>query len=231
MPRECEWCHAEMPPGKRSHARFCSDAHRFAGHRFSRQVHAREVAEAPKRIGIFDPPYVGKAWLYEDHPDYAGEVDHAQLIDELRSFDGWALFADGAEQGVVARLFPSDLSFRTAIWVRGARGVRSRFPQKSFETIFYWPARIVPEDRRAQDSLVHFHHPRHTDPDFVIGAKPAAVCEWVFNLLSARVGDTLEDRFPGSGSFSRAWDVAVTKSDDPRQTKLFSVQTSLHQAS
>lgn len=46
------------------------------------------------RIGYADPPYIGCAHLYRDHPDYAGEVDHAQLIARLEAeFDGWVLHA------------------------------------------------------------------------------------------------------------------------------------------
>ena len=33
-----------------------------------------------KRLGYADPPYPGLAHLYADHPDFAGEVDHAALI-------------------------------------------------------------------------------------------------------------------------------------------------------
>jgi len=45
------------------------------------------------RVAYADPPYPGCAHLYKDHPDYAGEVDHAELIDRMeREFpDGWAL--------------------------------------------------------------------------------------------------------------------------------------------
>jgi hypothetical protein len=39
----------------------------------------------------------------------------------------------------------------------------------------------------------------------VIGAKPAAVCRWIFALLGAAPGDTLDDLFPGSGAVTRAW--------------------------
>jgi hypothetical protein len=46
------------------------------------------------KIGYADPPYIGCAHLYRDHPDYAGEVDHAALIDRLQSeFAGWVLHA------------------------------------------------------------------------------------------------------------------------------------------
>lgn len=32
------------------------------------------------KIAYADPPYIGCAHLYRDHPDYAGEVDHARLM-------------------------------------------------------------------------------------------------------------------------------------------------------
>ena len=36
--------------------------------------------------------------------------------------------------------------------------------------------------------------------------KPAAVCRWIFTLLGAAPGDSLDDLFPSSGAVSRAWD-------------------------
>src|SRR4051794_38471125 len=43
------------------------------------------------KIGYADPPYPGQsAKHYGDHPDYAGEVDHAVLVAQLeRHYDGW----------------------------------------------------------------------------------------------------------------------------------------------
>ena len=44
------------------------------------------------RLAYADPPYPGRAHLYADHPDYAGEVCYPQLITEvLNGYDGWAL--------------------------------------------------------------------------------------------------------------------------------------------
>jgi len=37
------------------------------------------------KIGYADPPYPGCAHLYKGHPDYAGEVDHALLIERLEA--------------------------------------------------------------------------------------------------------------------------------------------------
>ena len=45
------------------------------------------------RVAYADPPYPGQAKRhYGGHPDYAGEVDHAELVYRLVSeFDGYCL--------------------------------------------------------------------------------------------------------------------------------------------
>ena len=44
------------------------------------------------KLAYADPPYPGRAHLYKDHPDYAGEVDHERLVNDLvANYDGWAL--------------------------------------------------------------------------------------------------------------------------------------------
>lgn len=44
------------------------------------------------RFAYADPPYPGQsAKHYGDHPDFAGEVDHDELIERLLGYDGWAL--------------------------------------------------------------------------------------------------------------------------------------------
>src|SRR4051812_3342154 len=41
------------------------------------------------RILYADPPYVGQSKRhYGDHPDYAGEVDHRELLAQLDAADG-----------------------------------------------------------------------------------------------------------------------------------------------
>ena len=46
------------------------------------------------------------------------------------------------------------------------------------------------------------------------GTKPAAFCRWVFALLGAAPGDSLDDLFPGSGAVGRAW-AAYARQPDP----------------
>ena len=52
---------------------------------------------------------------------------------------------------------------------------------------------------------MHGISPLTTLPGRVIGTKPAAFCRWIFTLLGAASGDSLDDLFPGSGAVSRAW--------------------------
>jgi hypothetical protein len=55
------------------------------------------------RLAYADPPYIGCAHLYRDHPDYAGEVDHVALIERLESeFDGWVLHAAATTRSYAA---------------------------------------------------------------------------------------------------------------------------------
>tara|TARA_B100000530_G_scaffold191832_1_gene121761 strand:+ start:396 stop:590 length:195 start_codon:yes stop_codon:yes gene_type:complete len=40
----------------------------------------------------------------------------------------------------------------------------------------------------------------------VVGAKPRAVCWWLFESVGATPDDMLDDMFPGSGSVTEAWE-------------------------
>ena len=149
-----------------------------------------------------DPPYPGKAYLYRGHPDYAGEVDHGGLIGRLAGYDGWALSTSAAALPAVLALCPSGV--RVAAWHKGERVTRSRFPLSAWEPVVYYGGRQLPGQRRA-DSIACGVTPVSTVPGHVIGAKPAAVCAWIFTLLGAGPGDSLDDLHPGSGAVSRAW--------------------------
>src|SRR5512135_34608 len=94
-------------------------AHRQARHRFLRAVgQAEAVAPGrPLRLAYADPPYPGKAWLYRDHPDYGGEVDHAALIAQLAGYDGWALSTPAEALPAMLGLCPPGV--RVAAWHRG----------------------------------------------------------------------------------------------------------------
>jgi len=70
------------------------------------------------KFAYADPPYIGQAKRhYQKHKDYAGEVDHAELIDRLESeFDGWALSASMKSLPTVMKLCPNDVL--TLSWIK-----------------------------------------------------------------------------------------------------------------
>jgi hypothetical protein len=89
-----------------------------------------------------------------------------------------------------------------AAWVRGGRGCASTVARQSWEPVIYRACRHVTD---VDDALVFVARPRLSDVDRVIGAKPAAFCSWMFQLIGARAGDSFTDLFPGSGGVGRAW--------------------------
>lgn len=203
--RLCAWCQGEIPRRARRDAVCCSVRCRQARHRFVRDVgRARAVTNGqPLRLAYADPPYPGMAYLYRHHPDYAGEVDHAALIRRLADeYDGWALSTSAAALPMVLAMCPPGV--RVASWHRGPRLTPSRWPLHAWEPVIYHGGRPVYGPIRT-DSLVCGVSPLTTLPSRVIGAKPAEFCRWVFELLGADAGDTLDDLFPGSGVVGRAW--------------------------
>jgi hypothetical protein len=193
----------------------CSVRCRQARHRFLRAVgYAEQVSGRPLRLAYADPPYLGKAALYRDHPDYGGEVDHAALIERLAAYDGWALSTSAQALPAVLALCPPRV--RVAAWHRGERPARSRWPLHAWEPVIYHGGRQLVSGQRRADWLVCGVGPLGSLPGRVIGAKPAAMRRWIFTLLDAAPGDTLDDLFPGSGAVSRAW--AAYASQQPSST-------------
>lgn len=163
------------------------------------------------KLGYADPPYPGCAHLYKDHPDYAGEVDHADLIERLETeFDGWVLHTS-ATPSTLALLSPlvASTSARWMAWVKPFAAFKRNVP-----VAYAWEPVIVKAARKPVVSK------RLVNRDFVeapavkesiamkrglTGAKPEAVCHWAFEMLGARPEDDLVDLFPGSGAVTRAW--------------------------
>lgn len=162
------------------------------------------VSNGGKRLAYADPPYPGqsKRW-YSNHPDYAGEVDHRELIDGLAAYDGWALSTSAAALQDVLALCPT--SVRVAVWYRS----NSEHPGNRGTWWWSWEPVIIRAAREPQiptrDFLSH-----HKEQGFlgstIPGQKPRAVCEWIFALMGALPQDELYDPFPGSGAVTRHWD-------------------------
>lgn len=205
--RRCVWCTGPIPASARRDAITCSKPCRQARHRFGKGLRVVAPAEVPLALAYADPPYPGKAHYYRDHVDYGGEVDHRALLERLSAYDGWALSTSSrALPAVLADAVSLELrDLRVAAWMRGARQTKSKSPLLSWEPVVYSGGRRDTMSEPPLDSLIKVSRPRRTDPDRVIGAKPADFVWWLFDLLGAKPGDRFDDLFPGSGGVGRAW--------------------------
>lgn len=203
--RRCLWCQAFLPPACRLDTRTCSKRCRQARARFAQAVTARAQDAQPLRLAYADPPYVGKSHRYRNHPDYSGEVNHAELVSRLVRYDGWALSASATSIPLICRLLNGIEGWRIASWHRGpSTGRVTRGPHSTWEPVFYKPARLSQE--HARDSYQGCPRARTTDPAYVVGAKPPGFCNWLFSeLLQAAQRDSFTDLYPGSGGVTRAW--------------------------
>lgn len=151
---------------------------------------------ASVRLAYADPPYPGRAHLYVDHPDYAGEVDHGALIETLCGYDGWALSTSAEALRDLLPLCPPNA--RVLAWVKHTVTV-------SWEPVIVVPAR-PPEGVRDWIQVEPDSYQWRPKPDsYVIGQKPDAFCMWMLAWLGATPDDTLDDLFPGSGNVTAAW--------------------------
>ncbi len=154
------------------------------------------------RFAYADPPYPGQSWrLYGDHPHYAGEVDHVQLVGRLMDefSDGWALSTSASALHAVLPLCPAP---------EPSRKNKGRYLQGTGTRVMAW----TPSHRRRGALLVYGGRPR--DPrDYlrdwvscmpggtdIAGGKPEPFCRWLFGVLGMLPDDELVDIFPGSGA-------------------------------
>jgi hypothetical protein len=209
---DCPWCRETFTPA-RSDAKYCSQRCRQAAWRFGEGAVVRARATHPMRLAYADPPYPGLARrYYADHPDYAGEVDHRELLSRLQAYDGFALSTNSRSlPSVLAVAEGLQLRVRVAAWFRGARPACSAWPLPAWEPVVYAGGRRVPSRAGVHDALIRWARPRTTDPSRVVGAKPAAFCYWLFALLGALPGDDFGDLYPGSGGVARAWHVYTSR--------------------
>lgn len=140
--RTCAWCRGPIPSDARRDAVCCSKRCRQARHRFRSGVgvaphHGDDVS---LRLAYADPPYPGLSRrYYGDHPDFAGEVDHRRLVEQLDAYDGWALSTSARALPEVLALCPRGA--RVAAWVRGERPTRSAGPLNAWEPVIYFGGR------------------------------------------------------------------------------------------
>lgn len=159
------------------------------------------------KLAYADPPYPGCAHLYRDHPDYAGEVDHAALIEKLeRDYDGWILHTS-ATPSAIALVAPlvRDTGARWMSWTKTFAAFK-----RNVSVAYAWEPVIVKAARKPVVSKRVIMRDWIAEPITLkrglTGAKPEAVCMWAFEMLGAHPDDELVDLFPGTGAVGKAWD-------------------------
>lgn len=196
----CDWCEAPMKRRTRVD-RFCSQRCRQAAWRFKQRAELQERYGEPMHLAYADPPYPGHADLYRDQPDYAGEVDHVELVERLQQYDGWALSTSAASLREILPLCPPFPRTRVSSWVKPI-GV----PSTTYGLHSTWePLIVVPGRALRPGARDWFSAQPARGGGTLPGRKPLAFCAFLFRALGALPGDELDDLFPGTGIVTRAW--------------------------
>lgn len=167
------------------------------------------------RVAYADPPYPGCAHLYRGHPDYAGEVDHAQLVHDLvLGYDGYCLHTSSVALGDVLSHFRDVLDRfrmntsempRVMAWVKPFAAFK-----QNVSVAYAWEPVLVKAARKPVVKPYMTYRDWCSEPITLkrglTGAKPEAVCRWLFEVMGCESDDELHDLFPGTGAVSRAWD-------------------------
>lgn len=154
------------------------------------------------KFAYADPPYPGRAYYYKNHPDFAGEVDHAALVTRLVADfpDGWALStASSALQSILA-MCPDDV--RVMAWCKPFCSFKPGInPAYAWEPVIVRGGRKRTREQRTVRDWVACNI---TLEKGLTGAKPYDFCAWLFDVLGMSPDDDLADLFPGSGAVTEA---------------------------
>lgn len=168
------------------------------------------------RLAYADPPYLGCCRLYgHEHGDGGCWDDvetHRALIERLSVEypDGWALSASTPSLRTLLPLCPPDA--RLGAWVKTFCAFK-----KGVRPAYAWEPVIYRGGRNPSNGFAHAPPlkggKQNTPKDFLAhpitlkkgltGAKPAAFCAWVLDLLGATPLDTVDDLYPGTGIMGR----------------------------
>jgi hypothetical protein len=159
------------------------------------------------KFAYADPPYLGCGKLYAAHHPDALDWDrperHRMLIGQLEGDypDGWALSCSSPSLPTLLGFCPEGV--RVGAWVKPFAVFKPNVnPAYAWEPVIWRGGRRGDRDR---DTVRDWVAESITLKRGLTGAKPREFCRWVFSLLGAERGDTLDDIFPGTGAVSAAW--------------------------
>lgn len=159
------------------------------------------------KFAYADPPYLGCGQLYRQHHPNAEDWDdplmHRDLIIELNDHypDGWAMSASSPSLRTILSFCPTDV--RICAWVKPFASFKPNVnPAYAWEPVIVRGGRgYTRDDPTVRDWLAE----SITLKRGLTGAKPRNFARWIFELLNAQQGDTLDDLFPGTGAVGVAW--------------------------
>ena len=160
------------------------------------------------RFAYADPPYLGCGRLYAAHHQGALQWDdpktHRGLIARLCADypDGWAMSLSSPSLRILLPMCPDDC--RVGPWVKPFAVFKP-----NVGVAYAWEpviVRLCRKRTRQQATVRDWVSEVITLKTGLVGAKPAAFCWWLFDVLNLVPTDTLVDLFPGTGIMSREWE-------------------------
>lgn len=160
------------------------------------------------KFAYADPPYLGCGSLYDAHHEAARDWDdpeaHRALIERLCAEypDGWAMSLSSPSLRTLLPMCPEGA--RVAAWIKPFASFKANVnPAYAWEPVIWMGGR---KRGREHDTTRDWMAENITLQRGLTGAKPRAFCRWMFDLLGAERGDTLDDLFPGTGAVTAAWE-------------------------
>jgi hypothetical protein len=163
------------------------------------------------KFAYADPPYLGMGKMYAHLHQHAHVWDdpetHRALINQLSDEypDGWLMSCTSTSLRILLPMSPADC--RVLAWCKPFVAFKDKTLAYAWEPVIKRGGRKRTKTEETQrDYFVGNNPPRVHKPDnFVPGMKPRSFCRWLFAVLNAKPGDTLDDLFPGSNAVSAAW--------------------------
>lgn len=153
------------------------------------------------KIAYADPPYIGQAKKHYSHDPQCAEVDHAELIEKLNTYDAWALSLSSTTLKQILALCPDDV--RVMVWVKPFASFKPNVnPAYAWEPVITRGGRKL---GRNIPTIRDWIAENITMQKGLCGVKPIGFCWWLFGVLGAKPSDEFYDLFPGSGAVTHAW--------------------------